>query len=75
MSAFTSAVLVPGTEIEVRTRYLDSWARGFEVASVERGRVTVRRRSDRVVLPVTIAREDVRSAQPGSAIPSRLAVG
>ena len=55
----------PGTEVEVRTRYLSSWAPGFEVASVSRDgdQVGVRRRSDGVVLPVTVAVDDIRPCQ------------
>jgi hypothetical protein len=66
MAAFPPSAFVPGTEVEVRTRYLESWARGFEVASVEGDRVAIRRRSDGVVLPVTMAGEDVRRAKPAS---------
>jgi hypothetical protein len=54
----------PGTEVEVRTRYLSSWAPGFEVASVSGDQVGVRRRSDGVVLPVTMAVDDIRPCHP-----------
>ena len=50
----------PGTAVEVRTRYLSSWAPGFEVASVNGDRVGVRRQSDGVVLPVTVKVDDIR---------------
>ena len=52
--------LAPGAEVEVRTHYQASWARGFEVASVEGDRVRVRRRSDGSVLPTAVDRSDVR---------------
>lgn len=53
----------PGTRVEVRTRYLSSWAPGFEVASVSGDHVGVRRRSDGVVLPVAVAVDDIRPCQ------------
>jgi hypothetical protein len=52
--------LYVGTEVEVRTRYLGTWAPGFEVVWIVDGQVGVRRRSDRVLLPVTMRFEDVR---------------
>ena len=54
-------LLLPGTQVEVRTRYLSSWAAGFEVLAVDGDRVSVKRRSDGVALPVPVAFEDVRS--------------
>jgi len=54
------AEYAPGTPVEVRTRYLSNWTSGFEVVSVNGNRVGLRRRSDRVILPVTIAAADVR---------------
>ena len=50
----------PGTAVEVRTRYLSSWAPGFEVAEVFGDRVGVRRQSDGVVLPVRLKVDDIR---------------
>jgi hypothetical protein len=55
-----------GTEIEVRTRYLASWAGGFEVEWVEGDRVGVRRRSDGDILPVAIASNDIRHPEAQS---------
>jgi hypothetical protein len=60
MAMFSADELPPGTEIEVRTRYLSSWARGFEVVRVDGDRVSVRRRADGVVLPVAIVSDDIR---------------
>jgi len=58
--------LLPGTPIEVRTRYLSSWATGFEVLAVDGDQVSVRRRADGTALPVPVAYEDVRArAQSG----------
>ena len=54
----------PGMPVEVRTRYLSNWASGFEVVSVNGNKVGVRRRSDRAVLPVPIAVNDVRPCRP-----------
>jgi hypothetical protein len=51
----------PGTEVEVRTRYLFSWARGFEVVAVDDDHyVVLRRRSDGTTLPAPISIEQVR---------------
>ena len=60
MDVFSIAAYAPGTPVEVRTRYLSNWTSGFEVVSVNGNRVGLRRRSDRVILPVTIAVDDVR---------------
>ena len=62
MSIVSARDLAPGAEIEIRTHYRASWARGFEVASVAGDRVAVRRRSDGSLLPVAIDRDDIRRA-------------
>ena len=53
----------PGTRVEVRSRFEQQWVGGFEVAErvpePDRG-YRIRRRSDRSVLPVVFAPEDVR---------------
>jgi hypothetical protein len=56
---------VPGTEVEVRTRYLFSWTSGFEVVAVDDGHrhVRLRRRSDGATLPMPISFEQVRPSQ------------
>jgi hypothetical protein len=56
----TSTEYSPGMLVEVRTRYLSNWSPGFEVVSVEGDRVGLCRQSDRVILPVTVAVDDVR---------------
>ena len=58
--------LLPGTRVEVRTRYLSNWAAGFEVLEVDGDRVRLRRRSDGVVLPVPVPSDDVRGARAES---------
>ena len=54
----------PGTRIEVRARFDQAWARGFEVAEeVPAGdgwQYRVRRRSDGSVLPVLFGGHEVR---------------
>lgn len=54
----------PGTRVEVRSRFDQRWARGFEVTDVvEEGgarRYRLRRRSDGSVLPVLFDADDVR---------------
>jgi hypothetical protein len=55
---------VPGAEVEVRTRYLFSWTRGFEVASIDDDHhVRLRRRSDASILPMAISVEQVRPSR------------
>jgi hypothetical protein len=55
---------VPGTPVEVRTRYLSNWTSGFEVVSIDGDQVGLRRQSDSVILPVTVAANDVRPRRP-----------
>ena len=54
----------PGTRVEVRSRFDQAWARGFEVAEqVPEGdvkRYRVRRRSDGSVLPALFGDHEVR---------------
>jgi hypothetical protein len=64
----------PGTEVEVRTRYLSNWTTGFEVVSVNGDRVGLRRRSDGAILPVALSVEDIRPRQPFPRVPEPLTV-
>jgi hypothetical protein len=57
----------PGTPVEVRRRFDDRWARGFEIQEVVEAdasgagpRYRIRRRSDNAVLPVLFDADDVR---------------
>lgn len=50
----------PGTRCEVRRRYDDGYARGFEVAEVMPDGYRVRRLSDSSILPAVFAADDVR---------------
>jgi hypothetical protein len=52
-----------GAEVEVRTRYLNRWARGFEIVAVDDDGVRLRRQSDGAILPVAIGVQDVRPRQ------------
>lgn len=56
--------MVPGTRVEVRSRFEGSWARGFEIVDVvERNggaAFRIRRRSDGSVLPALFEDDDVR---------------
>jgi hypothetical protein len=56
----TTAHLARGAAVEVRTHYLGTWSRGFEITSIEGDRAQLRRRSDGVLLPVTIPVERLR---------------
>ena len=51
----------PGTHVEVRNTFDNSWARGFEIAEIiDAMKFRIRRRSDGAVLPVTFEPDDVR---------------
>ncbi len=54
-----------GAPIEVRQRYTEGWAGGFEVARIDltgpEPEVAIRRSSDGSVLPATFQLRDVRS--------------
>ena len=52
--------LDPGTKVEVRSRFDQSWSRGFEVAEhTDRG-YRIKRLSDGMVLPTEFIDDDVR---------------
>lgn len=53
-------VLEPGTHVEVRSTLDRRWCRGFEVVDADEHGYRVRRLSDMVDLPGTIAAADVR---------------
>jgi len=62
-----SLLMEPGTRVEVRSRFEQAWARGFDVEEVvfhiERGgepRYRLRRRSDGSILPALFDADDVR---------------
>jgi len=54
-----------GAPVEVRQRYTERWASGFEVAHVDLSgaepAVALRRRSDGSILPATFPLRDLRS--------------
>lgn len=58
------AVLPPGTAVEVRCRFVERWARGFEVATIVDGPIgpcyRLRRSSDSTLLPEAFAPAEVR---------------
>jgi hypothetical protein len=54
------AGIAPGSRVEVRKRFDDSWARGFEVVEEHDEGYRLRRLSDGSELPLVIPREDVR---------------
>ena len=57
-------VLVAGTPVDVRSRYVGSWSRGFEVAEIVGDSYRVRRLSDGSVLPAEFSSDDVRARRP-----------
>lgn len=62
---FAEAVitLALGTEVDVRCRFDQHWAHGFEIAEAAPGGYRLRRRSDGSVLPVEFPMADVRRRQ------------
>jgi hypothetical protein len=60
----------PGTRIEVRSRFDQRWARGFElvetVVDAGQAQYRVRRRSDGSVLPALFVDDDVREEKKRS---------
>jgi hypothetical protein len=58
-------VLTAGTPVDVRSRYMGTWSRGFEVAElVGDDACRVRRVSDGRVLPSDFSVDDVRVQRP-----------
>jgi hypothetical protein len=59
-----------GTHVEVRSRFDERWARGFEVAEIvdegEAARYKLRRRSDGSVLPALFVDDEVREEKKRS---------
>lgn len=66
----TLARVKQGTRVEVRSRFDERWARGFEVAEVveegDAARYKVRRRSDGSVLPTLFVDDEVREEKKRS---------
>jgi hypothetical protein len=54
--------LALGTSVEVRRRFDQAWARGFEVAGESDDGYRLRRQSDGAVLPVSFPAVDVRQS-------------
>jgi len=52
--------LVPGTPVEVRTRYDGRWTAGFQIDTLCDGGYVLRRTSDQTVLPVVFGADDLR---------------
>ncbi|MBA3653966.1 MAG: hypothetical protein H0W70_07200 [Actinobacteria bacterium] len=53
--------LEPGTRVEVRRRFDQRWARGFEIAEAVQGDgYRLKRLSDGTVLPTSFDEDDVR---------------
>lgn len=53
-------LMKPGTRVEVRRRFDQRWARGFEIAEVLDSGYRIRRLSDDSVLPEVFSVDDVR---------------
>ncbi len=55
-----------GEQVEVHTRFNDSWVAGFEIAEVADSGYRVRRRSDGSLLPNLTSESDLRPVPPTS---------
>lgn len=62
----TAELLAVGTLVEVRSRFDQHWARGFEVASHRGAEYELRRLSDGELLPVDFCSEAVRKERKKS---------
>lgn len=62
----TADLLPIGTKVEVRRRFDQHWARGFEVADHVDGGYRLRRLSDGEVLPVAFDAESLRKERKKS---------
>lgn len=61
MSDAPSEALAPGTRVDVKNRFIGSWAHGFEVAEHLTGDgYRVRRVSDGSILPEPLSSDEVR---------------
>jgi hypothetical protein len=58
--------LQPGTRVQVRRKFDDKWATGFEVAEATTQGYKVRRLSDGELIPVPIAADDLRKEKKRS---------
>jgi hypothetical protein len=59
--------LAVGTEVDVFSRFRHGWIGGFEVAAVDDGQYSLRRRLDAEVLPRTFDADEVRIARAPTA--------
>jgi hypothetical protein len=53
-------VFPPGTTVEVRDHFCDTWCSGFEVAAPTESGYLLRRLADRYVLPLVFAPYEIR---------------
>ena len=53
-------LIAVGTPVEVRSRFVGSWSRGFEVADHTDGRYRIKRLSDGSILPDEFDTAEVR---------------
>ncbi|MCL4449508.1 MAG: hypothetical protein M1483_05130 [Actinobacteria bacterium] len=52
--------LTVGSKVDVRNHYLGSWTRGFEIADITDNGYTIRRISDKSILPGEFTADDIR---------------
>jgi hypothetical protein len=64
--------VTPGTHVEVRSRFDQRWARGFEIAETvedaDTPRYRLRRRSDGSVLPALFVDDEIREEKKRSSM-------
>ncbi len=61
LAAHSITMLKPGTRVEVRRRFDQSWTHGFEIAEVLNSTYRLRRISDGAILPYEFVVADVRA--------------
>jgi hypothetical protein len=60
LAGFPITMFKPGTRVEVRKRFDQTWTRGFEVAEALTASYRIRRLSDGSVLPSEFDAEELR---------------
>ena len=64
----TDTTFPAGTPVDVRSRFVGEWSRGFEVVDRLETGYLLRRASDHTILPSTFAAEDVRPQRRSSGL-------
>ena len=65
-----AVMLAPGMEVDVFSRFRETWVHGFEIAGVHGNSYSLRRRLDWAVLPGTFSADDIRVSRPRGCSPT-----